>query len=444
MCFAGPRRLFWLISLCFALSANSSRVHALPAQLLLTNVPAYGSAVSLSGLVLNAAPAGNAVAVFIYVPGYGWVSKPTCAQPLTPIQADGSWTANITTAASDAQATRIAALVVSTNYNLPCVQGAAYLPTNIFDRALASSVVTRGANPTTTWARFSGYQWWLKSSGGLVGPGPNYFSSGSNNVWVDALGQLHLRITNRTNHWECAEIVSARTFGYGSYRFELNSPVNRLNSNVVLGLFTWSDDPAFAHRELDVECSRWANLNDPNNSQFVVQPYNLPGHLVRFGVPSTATNVTACFTWETNRVTFQCLRGSYNPNPAPADIISTWTYSLDVPRSGDENVRINLWLFNGQPPSDNQEPEFIIKNFRFVPAGVALPPNLTAPTLTQTGQAQFRIWSTPDRWLDIESSADLINWESQATMLASNTFTDFVDSLSPTNKQRFYRAIARP
>ncbi len=443
MCVAGSFRSVWVVLFCLAWGAKCRRAHALPAQLLLTNVPAYGSTVNLSGLVLNAAPAENAVALFIYVPGYGWVSKPTCAQPLTPIQADGSWTADITTGASDAQATRIAALVVSTNYNLPCVQGAAYLPTNIFDRALASSVMTR-ANPSATWLSFSGYQWWLKSSAGLVGPGPNYFSASSNNVWVDAIGQLHLRITNRTNRWECAEIVSARTFGYGSYRFELNSPVNRLNPNVVLGLFTWSDDPAYAHRELDVECSRWANLNDPNNSQFVVQPYNLPGHLVRFAVPATVTNVTACFTWETNRVTFQCLRGSYNPNPSPADIISTWTYSLDVPSSGDENVRINLWLFNGQPPSDNQEPEFIIKNFRFVPDGVALPPRLTAPAFSQNGQAQFRIWSTPDRWLQIEASADLINWQPQATLLASNTFTDVVDSSSPTNKQRFYRAIALP
>jgi hypothetical protein len=67
---------------------------------------------------------------------------------------------------------------------------------------------------------FSGYDWWVKSSAGKVGPGPNYFSDSTNNVWTDSLGQLHLRITNRSNQWQCAELISARTFGYGSYRSE--------------------------------------------------------------------------------------------------------------------------------------------------------------------------------------------------------------------------------
>ena len=76
-----------------------------------------------SQALLGVNPAGCAVAVFINVPPWGWWSKPTCAQPLTIIQPDGSWSANITTAASDTNATRIAALLVGTNYNQPCVLG---------------------------------------------------------------------------------------------------------------------------------------------------------------------------------------------------------------------------------------------------------------------------------------------------------------------------------
>jgi hypothetical protein len=38
----------------------------------------------------------------------------------------------------------------------------------------------------------------MKSSTGQVGPGPNYFSDSTNNVWLDGMGQLRLRITNRT------------------------------------------------------------------------------------------------------------------------------------------------------------------------------------------------------------------------------------------------------
>src|ERR1022692_4761917 len=128
---------FWLLScwLCF------SSFGASPA-LVITNLPAFGTSSNLQGIVLGA-NATQAVAAFIYVPGYGWVSKPTCAQPLTAIQTNGAWSANIVTAGSDTNATRFAALLVGTNYNQACVLGLANLPTNIFAQAVAKSVVTR-------------------------------------------------------------------------------------------------------------------------------------------------------------------------------------------------------------------------------------------------------------------------------------------------------------
>jgi len=39
----------------------------------------------------------------------------------------------------------------------------------------------------------------------------------------------------------------------------------------------------------------------------------------------------------------------------------------DIPRPGDENARINLWLMHGLPPSDGQEVEVVIRKFEFVP-----------------------------------------------------------------------------
>src|SRR2546422_5119806 len=155
--------------------------------IVITNLPAYGSSDNLSGIVVDVAPASYRVAVFIYVPGYGWVSKPTCAQPLTVIASDGSWTANVTTGGSDQLATRMAALLVSTNYAEPCIDGAGVLPTNVYAQSIASAVVTR-PSPGVRWLGFSGYDWWVKTRTGLVGPGPNYFSDSTNNVWLDALG----------------------------------------------------------------------------------------------------------------------------------------------------------------------------------------------------------------------------------------------------------------
>ena len=79
----------------FVLAASSLGASAAGPAVIITNLPAYGSSDNLGGMVLNASPAACRVAVFIYVPDYGWVTKPTCAQPLTPVQPDGSWSAEI-------------------------------------------------------------------------------------------------------------------------------------------------------------------------------------------------------------------------------------------------------------------------------------------------------------------------------------------------------------
>jgi hypothetical protein len=424
----------------FALVWLAANAGATAPGILITNLPAYNTLQNVGGLVYGTNSASLAVAVFIYVPGYGWVTKPTCAEPLTTVQPDGSWTADITTGGTDALATRIAALLVSKSYNQPCVTGSSVLSTNIFAQALASAIVTR-PYPSVRWVSFSGYDWWVKSSAGLVGPGPNYFSNSTNNVWVDTAGQLRLRITNRSNQWQCAELVTARTFGYGCYRFELNSRVDNLDPNVVLGLFTWSDDPAFNNREIDIECGRWSNPTDVNNSQFVVQPFAAVGHLVRSAVPTGLTNSTHLFTWETNRINFQNQRGSFSPNPDPTNVLLNWTYSLATPRSGDENIRINLWLNGGVAPANKNEVEVIIKSFQFVP--LQAPP---APKLTRLmpGPARFAMDSQPDRRYQFEASSNLRQWQNLGTILATNVVINFADKTRTDLDRCFYRAAALP
>src|SRR5882724_552067 len=257
-----------LFGICFSGFAVSPAV-------IITNLPAYGTTDTLKGYVIGADSTKQALAVFIYAPTFGWYSKPFCSPLLVPILPDGSWSANITTAgptSGDPTATRIAVLLVSTNYNVGCVTGPQTLSTNVYAQAIAKTIITR-PSPNLRFINFSGYDWWVKSPAGLAGPGPNYFSDATNNVWVDTNGWLHLRVTHRTNAWQCAEIVSARTIGQGNYRFEVNSAIDSLNQNVTLGLFTWSDDPTFTDREIDVEGGRWGNPADTDNAQFVVQPF---------------------------------------------------------------------------------------------------------------------------------------------------------------------------
>lgn len=409
----------------------------------ITNVPAFGSFDNLGGRVLDASASTNRVAVFIYVPSAGWFSKPYCDPQLTVIQPDGSWTADVTTGGSDQFATKFIVLLVSTNYSEACVEGPATLPSNVTAQAIASAEVER-YDPNIRPITFSGYDWWVKASPGLLGPGPNYFSDSTNNVWLDGQGQLHLRITNRSNQWQCAEVVTRRTFGYGSYRFELASSVNNLNLNAVLGLFTWSDDPAYAHREIDVECSRWGNSTDINDAQFVVQPYDIAGHLVRYAVLSGQTNSTHLFTWETNRISFQSQRGSYDSMPTAGNVITNWIYGLVVPPSGDENVRINLWLINGNPPVGNTEVEFVIKSFQFVPLGPAQPAFLTHPNLAPDGQFHLTINGQIDRHYQVEVSTNLLNWVADGTVLSTSNVIDYAETNGAALDLRFFRAVTLP
>ena len=205
---------------------------------------------------------------------------------------------------------------------------------------------------------FGGQRWEvLDSRGTKQGPGPNLYSPDPRDVWVDAKG-LHLRIVARDGTWRCSQVVLSKALGYGTYRFELESAVAGLDRRAVLGLFTWDNAETDAHRELDVEVSRW---NDPlrSNAQFVVQPYETFGNTTRFELPPVGT--TMAFEWLPETAAFSC-------RDARGRILAEHTYAHGVPRAGDERAMINLWLFEGKPPSDGKAIEVVVRAFRFTPA----------------------------------------------------------------------------
>lgn len=216
---------------------------------------------------------------------------------------------------------------------------------------------------------FSGYSWKVKSSEYPVGPGPNLFSDSKENVWVDKDGWLHLKITESDGKWCCAEVITEASFGYGKYIFYAASRVDQLDKNVVAGLFTWDDTaPQYNYREIDIEFSRWAEeIND--NSQYVVQPWCNPGNMHRFNIELNGHYTTHCFDWGSDSIFFQSIY-DHHPCPLPPDdpsVIESWLYTgNDIPPCGKENVRINLWLYNGIPPSDGKEAEIVIKKFEFL------------------------------------------------------------------------------
>lgn len=91
-----------------------------------TYMPPWGSAGAAEGQVLHIAPNEHKVLVYIYVGNTWWV-KPYAATPLSDINVNGLWSANIVTYYTDVNATKIAAFIVPNGfvsnvyyqYNLP-------------------------------------------------------------------------------------------------------------------------------------------------------------------------------------------------------------------------------------------------------------------------------------------------------------------------------------
>jgi hypothetical protein len=152
------------------------------------------------------------------------------------------------------------------------------------------------------------------------------------------------------------------TLQYGTYTISIESQVDVLDKNVVLGFFSWdSDAPQYNYREIDIEFSRWGEDN-AQNAQYVIQPWTVSGNRYRFYLNQAGLNTVHQFEWQPDHVQFD----SWDGNSAS---LQSWTYGnmASIPPAGAGNARINLWLLNGMAPSDGQKVEVIIKSFQFTP-----------------------------------------------------------------------------
>jgi hypothetical protein len=240
---------------------------------------------------------------------------------------------------------------------------------------------------------FSGYYWNIKNSlGNAVGPGPNKFTASSDNIWMDQNGMLHLKITKYNNIWYCSEVISVKEFGYGTYVFTTASDLTTFNEKTVLGLFTWNDHSfqSQANSEVDIEFARWNNVTDSLLLTYSVQPVwfdNSAPYIERTKKPRIPISPlkglsTHIFRWTADSIRWESYTGDQYPG---GQQLATWTYHKNnitrrklegsgisdpiiIPAPEDStNVRFNLWLLNGQAPSNGKEQEVVIKSFRFIP-----------------------------------------------------------------------------
>jgi hypothetical protein len=108
------------------------------------------------------------------------------------------------------------------------------------------------------------------------------------------------------------------------------------------------------------EFSRWGNASDVNDAQFVIQPFNLSGHLTRFLADQTG-DIDLEMNWMPSQVDFKSSVG--------AQVLKKWTYTgSDIPAPGNAHLHLNLWLYNGVAPADGKKQEVIIRRFQYKPS----------------------------------------------------------------------------
>ncbi len=231
--------------------------------------------------------------------------------------------------------------------------------------------------PGSSTIEFSGYKWNVKNPVGTSGPMNNYWSN--QNVWVDHEGKLHLKIRkDQSGRWTCAEISSTQVFGFGDYVWLVEGEIDKLDKNIVLGLFSYRGYEYTKNDEIDIEIARWGNdkwhnLNYTNYPDFAsgISTTTNPKYI-------TKTNELALESiWSTHRYrrTSQSIQyASFNGHTEDnAKRIFEWSTEgqTQVPgfvvTQSPSRVHMNLWLFEALPPSDLKEVEVIIKAFIYRP-----------------------------------------------------------------------------
>lgn len=200
--------------------------------------------------------------------------------------------------------------------------------------------------------QFAGLTWTVKTSSGPVGPGPNLFAA--SNVVVDASG-LRLSVRPSAAGWTCAEVIGHGGFGYGGYHWTVSSTMARLDPNVVLGMFTWSDEPAQANRELDIEFSGWGRPDEVRRGAYSV---HLPTGPVTHRFATADGRSEHHLFWTPGRVAFSSHFGH---------LVQVWSHQgAAVPTPGGGVApRINLWLFRAASPVRAQS--VTIESFTYTP-----------------------------------------------------------------------------
>lgn len=290
--------------------------------------------------------------IVIYAHSGPWWVQPYSDHPLVPIQSDSTWST------PTHFGFEYAALLVEAGYHPPPTMDVAPSPGG---PVLSVAIIKGGGPPTfapTKPLKFSGYDWAIRTISSNRGGAYNLYDP--DNVWTDANGALHMRITNKSGLWYCAQLSLTRSLGYGTYRLTVRD-TSRLQPAAVLSMYTfdeWHGDQYY--REMDVEISRWGDAASKNNAQYGVQPFYVPGNIYPFNAP--AGPLTYSMRWNSGSVAFTTARAEHG-----GALVADHEFTSGVPSPGQEEVKLELYVI----PSDKYPlqggSEVVIEKFEYLP-----------------------------------------------------------------------------
>ena len=235
---------------------------------------------------------------------------------------------------------------------------------------LASIVSVPAMAKTIDWC---GYTWQVRDGGG--GPGPNTWSA--DNVSIDAQKRLHLKIAKRDGKWSCAELTMTKALGFGRYEFDADNPILNWDNNVVFGLFNYptADVGPDGTNEIDIEFATWGGAQNSVGNWTVWPPSTrVKGTTHPVPLSGAVVGTVNTFDWTDHSISFY-LKPILGSGTGIPDKPRDWEFTPDdfadrIPQH-PLPVHMNLWLFNGKPPTDDKDVEIVVSGFKFTSQGGA-------------------------------------------------------------------------
>jgi hypothetical protein len=306
---------------------------------------------TIAGRVHGAHPGEQ---IIIYAHSGPWWIQPYPDRPVS-IRSDSTWST------PTHFGLEYAALLVEAGYHPPVTLDVTPIPGGL----VAAVAIVKGSGPPTFAPtkplKFSGYEWAVRTVPSNRGGSVNQYDP--DNAWTDANGALHLRITHRSGLWYCAQLALTRSLGYGTYIFRVRD-VSHLEAAAVFSMYTfdeWHGDPYY--REMDVEISRWGDAANPNNAQYGIQPFYVPGNVYQFKAP--AGPMTYTMRWKSGDVAFTTTR---SPRDGTANtVVAEHEFTSGVPSPGQEKIKLQVYLVPSDKYPLQEGGEVIIDKFEYLP-----------------------------------------------------------------------------